>query len=227
MKIPTSPALWFLCLPLTGCLGTLPFDEAVTIRSIHDHPGPEDVVLADFARVEGFAEGLYALTLPEDWKDRPAALRAGGFPALVPPIVQEWTMLKPELRTVDRPLTAPSTRVPWQFIRGELTLEEASAVARERLAAGQDTYWLGAIEERGDPALWSCELLGARPANSQPSSASKGLQIEWVLLARLEFQDARSNQSRKLRRTRNELGAGAAMLVVYGGSLAVWVLLLG
>ncbi len=192
----------------TGCLGRATFDRALDVRSIQDLPGPGDVVLIEVEHVQGLSQGFHALTLPADWKTRPVEEQAEGFPILVPPVTPVWKPVALEGSKLSAPAAAVGgVAIPWQFVRGDLTVEQASDVAASRMDQGQDTYWIGAVWESGDPAMWTCELLGAR--------AKEDGGIQWVHLGQLEFQDSRTASERNWSRTRDSLIAGTLMFVVY------------
>ncbi len=223
----------FALLPLlflmTGCLGTMDFDRALFLSSIQDLPGPEDVVLINAEHVEGQSAGYYSMALPADWKSRRAEPQLDGFPVLEPAVTPVWKPLgRYDFNRVRPQDLVGGERIPWRFLTGDLTVEEATLMASERLAQGSDSYWFGPIEESGDPAVWTCALLGARPkgTGATESLAQPSDEVEWVQLCMLEFQDARSASRRKWTRMGSELGAGTGMLFLVGVPLAVWFIIL-
>lgn len=215
-----------------GCLGTMPYDGAVSIVQINDVEGPADVVFIHMHRVAGFEEGEYTLTLPSDWKVRPVTAPRGGVATLAQKVTPEWKRIgeiHPERRHSARLLGEP---IPWHLHSEgrKHSLPEATEIAWERERLNQDTYWLGPIAESGDPATWTCDMLGARPrvesAAPLAGQTNAEREIEWVHICTFEFNDSRTAMKRRLLRVRNEVVTGFGLLIFFGVPAAVWVLIL-
>lgn len=184
-----------LLLCLGSCSNIRVFQHEVALWGAYDGAGAADLIYFELRNVQGVQHsGLNALTLPEDWTQRPAVADSDGCLHLEPPVQPRWTSgrsAQPEAGPGERaglsqdeqfdPRDRSRLEVP--VIAEASVLDAAFVDAAYRLSQGASAYALVAGTDDPERSPKDFRLFGARLTGAG--------DVEWVQLMALSFEDSR------------------------------------
>ena len=212
-------------LATASCGGPRIFERAVTVDAIYDTAdgsGASDQIVMHAHYVEGAEGSFTSADIPEGWRSLPRSSFVDGLAMLSEPLTLAWTpWTKSPVRGPRDPVSGVQrARLPRRLHSFDPTDAERAEIALRILDLGGDAYRVRLSETTSGPIVVSVALDGAVVEPSSPHG------VGWVELSSWTYQDIRSRGDRSLNRVGTGVYITAASIIVFGGPILFWVLVL-